>query len=132
MLARRPVLVLLTVTILSLLGNRAFAADAKKDKGTFVTIDTLTATVIAPNGRRQVMTIQSGVDAPDPALHAYAELVEPRLRDAYTQVVQLYAGALSPGLPPDADYVARKLQEATDRVLGKPGGRLLLGGIMIN
>ncbi len=109
----------------------ALAAE-KKDKGTFVTIDTLTAMVIAPNGRHQVLTIQSGVDVPDPVLRARAELVQPRLRDAYTQVVQLYAGVLPPGSPPDADYVARLMQEATDRVLGKPGGRLLLGGIMIN
>jgi len=129
----RPlVFALATVAFLSpFAGGGALAAE-KKDKGTFVTIDTLTAMVIAPNGRHQVLTIQSGVDAPDPALHNLAELVQPRLRDAYTQVVQLYAGGLTPGSPPDADYVARRMQEATDRVLGKPGGRFLLGGIMIN
>ncbi len=109
----------------------SFAAE-NKEKGTYVSIDTLTATALAGNGRHQIMTVQAGVDAPDPALRDYAQKVTPRLRDAYTQVLQLYAGGLAPGAPPDADYVARRLQEATDRVLGKPGGKFLIGGIMVN
>jgi hypothetical protein len=87
---------------------------------------------MAGDGRHQVMTVQAVVDAPDPALRDYAEKVTPRLRDAYTQALQLYAGGLVPGAPPDADYVARRLQEATDRVLGRRGGKFLIGGIMIN
>lgn len=109
----------------------AFAAE-NKDKGSYVPIDTLTATVLAGNGRHQVMTVQSGVDAHDPALRSYVEKVTPRLQDAYTQELQLYAGGLSSGSPPDADYIARRLQAATDRVLGKPGARFLIGGIMVN
>lgn len=104
----------------------------KKEEGTYVAIDTLTATVLAGNGRHQIMTVQAGVDVPDKTLREYAEKLTPRLQDAYVQVLQLYAGGLVPGAPPDADYVARRLQEATDRVLGKPGGRFLIGGIMIN
>ncbi len=123
---------LFIAVLLSFLIPAAALAEEKKEKGTYVTIDTLTATVIAPNGRRQVMTVQSGIDCPDPKLHAYAEMDQPRLRAAFTETLQLYAGALAPGVPPDADYVARKLQETTDQVLGKPGGRFLLGGIMVN
>jgi hypothetical protein len=103
----------------------------KKEEGSYVVIDTLTATVPSP-GRNQIMTVQAGIDAPDKSLHDYAEKVTPRLRDAYATVLQIYAGGLSPGQAPDADYVARRLQEATDRVLGKPGGKFLIGGIMIN
>lgn len=117
---------------LSLLVPAAAVAADKKEKGTYVSIDTLTATVLAGNGRRQVMTVQSGVDCPDPALHDYAEKVTPRLRDAFAQELQLYAGGLPSGAPPNADYIARRLQGATDRVLGKPGGRFLIGGIMVN
>jgi hypothetical protein len=126
----RPVL--LALCVLSLLPVAALADDKKKDKGTYVTIDTLTATVIASNGRHEVMTVQSGIDVPDPVLRGLAEEVQPRLRDAYTQMLQAYAGGLQPGAPPDADYVARRLQQATDQVLGKPGGRFLIGGIMVN
>ncbi|HWA63087.1 MAG TPA: hypothetical protein VG939_17035, partial [Caulobacteraceae bacterium] len=58
----------------------ARAAEAKKDKnGSYVAIDTLTATVLGGNGRHEVMTVQSGVDAPDPALRGYVEKVIPRL-----------------------------------------------------
>ncbi len=118
------------LALLFALPGPAFAE--KQEKSTYVPIDTLTANVIAPNGRHQVVTVQVGVDAPNPALHDYVEKVTPRLRDAYTRELQLYAGGLVPGAPPDADYVARRLQEATDKVLGKPGGRFLIGGIMIN
>lgn len=120
------------VLLALLLAAPAPAFAEKQEKSTYVAIDTLTATVIAPNGRRQVMTVQAGVDAPNPGLHDYVEKVTPRLRDAYTRELQLYAGGLVPGAPPDADYVARRMQEATDHVLGKPGGRFLIGGIMIN
>ncbi len=124
---------LLAMLVLCALPAAAAAEEKKKEnKGTYVTIDTLTATVIAGNGRRAVMTVQSGVDVPDEALREHAQQVTPRLRAAYVQVLQTYAGGMAYGSPPDADYVARRLQQATDQVLGKPGGRLLIGGIMIN
>lgn len=126
---RRALAILLT---LCLLPSAAMADEKKKDKGSYVTIDTLTAMVLAPNGRHAVMTVQSGIDAPNPALHALAESDTPRLRDAFVQVLQAYAGGLQPGAPPDVDYLARRLQQATDQVLGRNGGRLLIGGIMIN
>jgi hypothetical protein len=115
-----------------LIPEAAFAAEKGGEKGTYVSIDTLTATVLAGNGRREVMTVQSGVDAPDAALHDYVQKVTPRLRDAYAQELQLYAGGLPSGSPPNADYIVRRMQAATDRVLGKPGARFLIGGIMVN
>jgi len=110
----------------------AASAAEKKEKGTFVTIETLTASVIAAGGGHHVMTVQSGVDCPDPKLHEYAEKDQPRLRAAFNEALQVYAGGLAPNAVPDADYLARKLQDVTDRVLGKPGGKFLLGGIMVN
>jgi len=122
-----------TVLVLSLIPSVAGAAeDKKKTTSSYVAIGTLTATVLAANGRREVMTVQSGVDAPDPALLALTDLSQPRLRDAYNSVLQSYAASLPPGAPPDPDYIARRMQQATDQVLGKPGGRWLIGGVMIN
>jgi hypothetical protein len=123
--------VLLALLAPAVLAGPAMAGEAKKEKGSFVTVDTLTAN-IAASGHHQVLTVQAGVDCPEPALHDYAEKVTPRLRDAYTRVLQLYAGGLAPGAPPDPDYVVGRLQEATDRVLGRRGGRFLIGGIMVN
>ena len=123
-------LVLLALLLPAALPGPAFAE--KKEEGAYIAIDTLTATVLAGNGSHQIMTVQAGIDVPNKALHDYAAKLTPRLQDAYVQTLQLYAGGLVPGAPPDADYVARCLQEATDRVLGKPGGKFLIGGIMIN
>jgi hypothetical protein len=125
---------LLLAAVLAVAARPGVAAAAeKKENATFVAIDTLTAMVVGPGGRRQVMTVQSGVDTPNnPALHDYVDKITPRLRDAYAQTLQIYAGGLAPGLPPDADYIARRLQADTDRLVGKPGARLLIGGIMIN
>jgi hypothetical protein len=110
----------------------AVAADKKENAG-FVSIDTLTAMVTGPGGRRQIMTVQSGVDVPNnPPLHDYVDKITPRLRAAFAQTLQTYAGGLAPGVPPDADYIARRLQADTDRLAGKPGAKLLIGGIMIN
>ena len=124
--------VCLSGLLLGLLPAGAFAAESGGDKGTYVSIDTLTATVLAGNGRHQVMTVQSGVDVPEPKLHSYVQKVTPRLRDAFAQELQLYAGAMPSGSAPDADYIARRMQGAADRVLGKPGARFLIGGIMVN
>jgi hypothetical protein len=123
-------MVLLALLLPAALPGPALAE--KKEEGTYVAVDTLTATVLADNGRHQTMTVQAGVDVPDTPLRDYAIKVTPRLQDAYTQVLQTYAGGLAPGAPPDADYLARRMQEATDRVLHKPGARLLIGGVMVN
>ena len=66
-------------------GSANIADITTTQNGHHLTIDTLTATVLAGNGRHQVMTVQSGVDCPNTALHDYAEKVTPRLQDAYAQ-----------------------------------------------
>lgn len=78
------------------------------------------------------MTVEVGVDIPNNGLRARAQISQPRLRAAYVQALQTYASGLGPGAPPDADYISRMLQTETDHVLGGPGGKLLLGTILIN
>lgn len=105
----------------------------KKGGGaSFIQMDTLTATIVRADGRRGVMTVEVGVDAPDPALHARAVQSAPLLRAAYSEVLRTYATGLPPSTPPDADYLARVLQRQTDLTLGRPGARLLLGTILVN
>jgi hypothetical protein len=88
--------------------------------------------VVRPDGRRGVLTVETGIDVKDPALHARADALGPRLRDAYVGAIQSHARGLGPGSPPNADRLAAELQRETDRVLGKPGAKLLLGSIILN
>ena len=109
------------------------AEDRKKGGGaSYIQLDTLVATVTRPDGRRGVMTVETGVDVADPALHARAAQSTPLLHANFAEVVRIYAAGLPPGAPPNADYLAMQLQRQTDRTLGRPGARLLLGAILVD
>jgi hypothetical protein len=126
----------LILTLLALLPSTAFAAETEeKKKGggqDYIQIPTLTATITRPDGRRGVLTVETGVDVHDRKLHDLAESSTPRLRAAFANVVMTYGAGLSPGSPPNAEYLSRELQRQTDLVLGRPGARLLLGTILVN
>ena len=82
--------------------------------------------------RDLVLSVECGLDIPDGALRERADLLLPRLRAAFVQVVQIYAGGLPIGAAPNPDFLARNLQRATDDVLGRPGARVLMGSVVVN
>lgn len=132
---RRLLAAVLAAPALMAAGSVQASAPAEKKKGgglTFIQIPALTATIMRAQGRRGVLTVETGLDVADNNLHARAEASQPRLRAAFLQSLQTYAGGLSVGSPPNADYLARELQRQTDRVLGRPGAKLLLGTILIS
>jgi flagellar basal body-associated protein FliL len=98
---------------------------------TYVRFPTVTANVMRNDGRRGVMTVETGVDVTDAALRTRAEQSAPRLRAAYSAVVQRTAAALLPGFAPNIDRLAQDLQTATDQTLGRTGARVLLGTVMV-
>lgn len=98
----------------------------------YVPLKAVVATVMRRDGTRGVFTVECGVDVADPKLRALASASQPRLRSAYASFVQTYAAGLSASGVPDADYLARELQRVTDRTLGKPGAKFLIGTILIN
>ena len=100
-------------------------------KNAYVRLGTLTGTVIRPDGRRGVMTVEVGLDAADPELNAQVLLDGPRLRAAFNTVVQEAASRLLPGAPPDVDRLHHALQVATIRTLKKRGAVVLLGTVMV-
>ncbi len=104
----------------------------KSGGGAYLPIQTLLGTTVRAGGRRGVLSVDCGLDIPDPALRTRAEQSVPRLRAAYVQTVQSYAATLQPRVLPNADYLAGALQRQTDVVLGRPGARLLLGAIIAN
>ena len=113
----------------------ARADEERRKKGggaSYIQLDTLVATVTRPDGRRGVMTVETGVDVADAALHARAAQSTPLLHANFAEVVRIYAAGLPPGSLPNADYIARELQRQTDMTLGRPGARLLLGAVLIN
>lgn len=116
------------------LAQAARAAPEKKKTGgpNYVALNTLTGTTIKADGRRGVLTVDCGLEVPDPKLREYAELSLPRLRAAYVQVVETYAAGLPSGAEPNADFIAQALQRQTDLILKRPGARLLVGAIVVN
>lgn len=121
--------------LVALTPSLAFASGAEKKKGggaSFIQIQTLTASIYRRNGTRGVMTMEVGVDVANEQLRELAAASTPRLRAAYAQVLQIYASGLPAATPPDADYLAARFQRETDRILGKPGAKLLVGTILVN
>lgn len=111
------------------------AEKAEKKKGggqSFLQTPTLTASIVRPNGRRGVLTVESGLDIADGGLRTRAEQSQLRLRDAYARFLLTYAASIAPGAPPNPEVIGAALQRATDEVLGKPGAKLLLGTILVN
>ena len=112
------------------------AAPAKEEKkkgggASFLQISALTATILLANGRRGVLTVESGLDIPNEKLRATATSVLPRIRAAFVQSLQIYASGMSPGHIPNAEILTKLLQREADRVLGQTGARLLLGTMLI-
>ena len=123
----------LALVCFALACGSAHAGERKKGGGrAFLQLSPLAATVLRPDGRRGVLTVETGLDAKDDALHGAAQSSMPRLRAAYAVVVQRHASGLAPGAAPNADRLAADLQRETDKVLGRPGAKLLLGTLIVN
>ena len=99
--------------------------------GGYVRYPTITATTMRADGRRGVMTVETGVDAPDAALKLRAEQSQPRMRAVFNILVQREANTLLPGGVPNVERLAAQLQSATNIILRQRGARLLIGTVMI-
>jgi hypothetical protein len=120
------------VLIAALAGPHAAAGAEKKAKEPYVQLQTLAVSTLRDDGRRGVLTVEVGLDAPDAGLRDRIDLYTPLLRSAYISALQPYGLGLAPGALPSADFIEITLQRETDRVLGRRGARVLLGSILIN
>jgi hypothetical protein len=78
------------------------------------------------------MTVETGVDVADPALHLRAQQSQPRMRAVFAILVQREAESLLPGAVPNVDRLAAQLQSAVNIILGRRGAaKLLLGTVMV-
>jgi hypothetical protein len=130
---RRPIVTALFLSA-CLACSPALAGGEKKKGGglSFLQLKPLAATIMRADGRRGVLTVEAGIDAKDEALYARAQSSMPRLRAALVTVVQNHAQGMGPGAAPSADRLAADLQRETDRILGRSGGKILLGTLMMN
>lgn len=130
-----PLLSLVLASALAVAATPALASAPKKEEKVAVTyfaFKPLTAIALRRDGRRGVLTLEAGIEAKDPKLMERAQQSEPRLRAAFAQVLMTYASGLRRGDPPDVDYLSREMQKTADKVLGKPGSRVLLGSALLN
>ena len=102
----------LILAVLALAAPMPALASEKKKKSTspYVALRAVTLTIVRPNGRRGTMTVEVGLNIPDPTLRELAEQSQPVLRDAYLRALGPYAMRLSPGSPPSADFITLTLQ----------------------
>jgi flagellar basal body-associated protein FliL len=131
-LHRRAVL---GVAIAMAAGAALASEGGEKKKGggqSYIQLPALTSSITRANGGRGVLTVEVGLDIPDGKLRDRAAASTPRLRDAYVSILQTYASTLAPAAPPNPDYIAQALQRSTDKVLARPGAKLLLGSVMVN
>jgi hypothetical protein len=109
--------------------------DATKKKGgglSYIQLEPLNAALTLINGRRQILSVECGLDVPDAALHARTVKSLLLLRDAYLRWVTVYAASLPPMGAPNPDLIGAELQRQTNNILGRPGARLVLGTVMVN
>lgn len=127
---RRALLGLAVVATAASTSARASSGGAASSADTYIRLPVITASILQANGRRGVLTIETGVDVPDATLRTRAQQSAPRLRAAYNTAAQRFANGLRPGVVPDIDQLSAALQAATNATLGRPGARLLLGTVM--
>ncbi|WOB78729.1 Tat pathway signal protein [Brevundimonas nasdae] len=127
---RRALLGLAVVATAASTSARASSGGAAPSADTYIRLPVITASILQANGRRGVLTIETGVDVPDATLRTRAQQSAPRLRAAYNTAAQRFANGLRPSVVPDIDQLSAALQAATNATLGRPGARLLLGTVM--
>jgi flagellar basal body-associated protein FliL len=98
----------------------------------YLMIEPLYTTILDGNRPVGLLMIGIGIDVPDPDLRAQVERDMPQLRDGYVRSLMAYTAiSVRSWRQPDVAAIADRLQGATDRMLGKPGARILLAQIAV-
>ena len=110
-------------------------ADDEKKKGGgkgYTQFPMITVFTQANASHHGTLSVDMGLYTDDAKLQAQIKTYMPRLQDAYLSRLQAYANALNSRSLADPDYVSLQLQQATDRVLGHAGVKVLLGSVLLN
>ena len=118
----------------ALIATSAQAADDEKKKGGgkgYTQFPMITVSTEANASHHGTLSVDMGLYTEDDKLQAQIKSYKPRLQDAYLSRLQAYANALNSHSLADPDYIALQLQQATDRVLGHTGVKVLLGSVLL-
>jgi hypothetical protein len=133
---RRDLIALFALGAPVFVSGGAWAGEDKKKKLSggedYIPIDPIIGTLNKFGGRRGVLSVDCGLQIPDPKLRDFADKSMPRLRAAYVQTIQVYAAGMPPGSEPNVDFIVQALQRQTDLVLKRPGAKLLIGAVVAN
>lgn len=115
----------------------AMAKSESKSEGvesslTLVELEALTVNIFRSNYGRGKVEVIMGLDVPNANLRERVVESMPRLRAAYVQTLTGMMYDLPPRTPPNIDALAAALQRSTDKVIGRPGAKVLLGSVVVN
>ena len=78
------------------------------------------------------LTVDAGLDVPDPKVRKRAEAIRPRLFSEMRQSVLLYAElSYIFGNSPDVDLLRSRMQKAVDGVLGPGTSKVVLASVIV-
>lgn len=98
---------------------------------TYLPLPTLSAGVLQRYSTAGTIVVDMGLDIPDEALRRRARLNAPRLQDGLRSALAAYATTYyRDRTAPDPAQVTRLMQQATDRIMGAQGARVLLANIV--
>ncbi|MGE0829668.1 MAG: Tat pathway signal protein [Hyphomonadaceae bacterium] len=97
----------------------------------YVALPTFSSGVIGRLRSTGTLVVDVGLDIPDAGLRARANAMGPRLRDGLRTALSTYANTYyRDGAAPDPAQMARLMQTAVDRTLGRAGARLLIANVV--
>ena len=98
----------------------------------YLSLEPIYATIVDDNRAQGMLMVGIGLDVPDEALRELANRSMPVLRDAYVRNLMAFtATAVRTNAQPDVTQIADRLQNVTDRALGKKGAKILLAQVAI-
>ncbi|MES2255920.1 MAG: hypothetical protein V4559_12880 [Pseudomonadota bacterium] len=98
----------------------------------YLSLDPIYTTIVDDNRAQGMLMVGIGLDVTDEALREVATRSMPVLRDAYVRnLIAFTATAVRTNAQPDVIQLAGRLQNVTDRALGKKGAKILLAQVAI-
>lgn len=105
---------------------------AESNESPYIALDPMPISIIRDGVDRGMLVVEIGIDAKTMDERKIAEDQMPRLLDLYIQVLNLYASRdLTLHYPPDAEVIHKRLQQATDEILGNGKAVLLMRQLLV-